>query len=441
MRDLSPQLEALRRKIARLENRASTADRTAISPQITGENTAVSPQFTGENTVKSPQLTGENTVSAAGNPAAGREVPTPAGRHWEMERAWPAHYRHGVSDVGALVELPADILSELLPPCGGAEPMNCPPQRWAFLDTETTGLAGGSGTLAFLVGVGSITPAGFELKQYFLRQPSEEPSLLSALAADLASFDVLVTYNGKAFDVPLLETRFLMNRQKAPFPRLQHLDLLFGARRLWRLKLESCRLQDLERRILGHERAGDVGGGFIPNLYFDYLRRRDARPLEPVFFHNAIDILSLACLTAVVPQAFREPARLTHGAELAGLARWFCNEDRLEEAAVLMRLALKRPMSDALVWETLWRLADSERKLHREAAAVAAWSELASVRNPFQGKALERLAMHYERTEKNPAMALECTHAALAVERTPELERRAARLIARLSKPRSGRLL
>jgi uncharacterized protein YprB with RNaseH-like and TPR domain len=398
-------------------------------------------EIPGEDTVGHGEISGEDMVAAAGNPAAGREVVTPGGRHWEMERTWPSHYRHGVSDVGALIELPADILSELLSAGSGEQQIHCPPQRWAFLDTETTGLAGGSGTLAFLVGIGSITPAGFGLKQYFLRQPAEEPSLLSALASDLASYDVLVTYNGKAFDVPLLETRFLMNRQKAPFARLQHVDLLYGARRLWRLKLESCRLQDLERRILGHERVGDVGGGFIPNLYFDYLRRSDPGPLEPVFFHNAIDILSLACLTAVVPQAFREPARLTHGAELAGLARWLCNEDRLEQGVALMRLALARPMSDALVWETLWRLADSERKLHRQAAAVAAWSELANVRNPFQGRALERLAMHYERTGKNPAMALECTHAAMAVERTPELEKRAARLAARLSKPRPGRLL
>ena len=441
MPDLSSQLEALRRKIARLENRAATGDHAADPPHFTGEATVLHGEIPGEDMVGHGETTGEDTVAAAGNPAAGREVVTPGGRHWEMERTWPSHYRHGVSDVGALIELPADILSELLSAGSGAEQINSPPQRWAFLDTETTGLAGGSGTLAFLVGIGSITPAGFGLKQYFLRQPAEEPSLLSALAADLASYDVLVTYNGKAFDVPLLETRFLMNRQKAPFARLQHVDLLYGARRLWRLKLESCRLQDLERRILGHERVGDVGGGFIPNLYFDYLRRSDPGPLEPVFFHNAIDILSLACLTAVVPQAFREPARLTHGAELAGLARWLCNEDRLEQGVALMRLALARPMSDALVWETLWRLADSERKLHRQAAAVAAWSELANVRNPFQGRALERLAMHYERTGKNPAMALECTHAAMAIERTPELEKRAARLAARLSKPRPGRLL
>lgn len=444
MPDLSSQLEALRRRIARLEGRPAPVSLDPLARATTPCEVETS---VDNEALPVEKRTGNALFDAPGaqeggkNPSSGREVETADGRHWEMERAWPAHHRHGVSDVGALIELPADILSALLPGAGEEQPIDCPPERWAFLDTETTGLAGGSGTLAFLVGVGSITPCGFALKQYFLRQPSEEASLLAALAADLAGFGVLITYNGKAFDVPLLETRFLMNRRKAPFPRLQHVDLLHGARRLWRLKLESCRLQDLEQRILGHERVGDVGGGFIPNLYFDYLRRGDARPLEPIFFHNAIDILSLACLTSVVPQAFREPARLKHGAELAGLARWLCKEDRLEEAVTLMRLALQRPMSDPLVWETLWRLADSERKLHRHPAAVAAWSELSQVRNPFQAQALERLAMHYERVDKNLSMALECTRAALAIERTPELEKRAARLITRLSKPRPGKLL
>ena len=176
---------------------------------------------------------------ASRNPAQGREVATEFGQHWELERSWPAHYNHGLSDVGALSEIPPDIFSAL----GGDESIDAPPERWAFLDTETTGLAGGSGTVAFLVGVGVISSGGFELKQYFLREPAEEASMLAALANDLARFDVLVTYNGKSFDVPLLETRFTMNRLKAPFTRLKHVDLLHGARRLWRLKLESCRLQ------------------------------------------------------------------------------------------------------------------------------------------------------------------------------------------------------
>jgi uncharacterized protein len=373
---------------------------------------------------------------ASRNPAQGREVETESGRHWELERSWPAHYSHGLSDVGALSEIPSDIFSAL-----GDEAIDAPPSRWAFLDTETTGLAGGSGTLAFLVGVGVISARGFDLKQYFVREPAEEASMLASLSNDLAEFDVLVTYNGKSFDVPLLETRYNMNRSKAPFTRLKHVDLLYGARRLWRLKLESCRLQELEKRILGHERVGDVGGAFIPNLYFDYLRNGDAAPLEPILFHNAIDILSLACLTAIIPQAIREPKRLKHGEELAGLARWFRNEDRLEEAANLMRLALKKPMRDELVWETLWQLADVERRLGQHDAALTGWTELSTVANPHQAQALERLAMHYERREKNAALALDFTLAALAIAPTPELEKRRARLDARLSRPSSGRLL
>jgi hypothetical protein len=423
MSDLSKQLDQLRERISRLENREREQDGEPAPPPA--------------GAAVGSLLFARRASPASRNPEQGREVETESGRHWELERSWPAQYNHGLSDVGALSEIPPDIFSAL----GGDEPIDVPRERWAFLDTETTGLAGGSGTVAFLVGVGVISPGGFDLKQYFLREPAEEASMLAALANDLARFDVLVTYNGKSFDVPLLETRFTMNRRKAPFTRLKHVDLLYGARRLWRLKLESCRLQELEKRILGLERVGDVGGGFIPNLYFDYLRNGDAAPLEPVLFHNAIDILSLACLTAIIPQAIRQPERLNHGEELAGVARWFRNEDRLEEAASLMRLALKKPMRDELVWETLWQLADIERKLGRYDAALAGWSELSTVANPYQVQALERLAMHYERREKNAALALEFTLAALAIAHTPELEKREARLAARLSRPRSGRLL
>jgi uncharacterized protein YprB with RNaseH-like and TPR domain len=426
MSELSKQLDQLRQRILRLEGRERDQS-GELAPIPGGPGTAAFGSL----------LFARRAEPADRNPVQGREVETEFGRHWELERSWPAHYHHGLSDVGALSEIPADIFSAL----GGEEPLDAPPERWAFLDTETTGLAGGSGTVAFLVGVGVISSGGFELKQYFLREPAEEASMLAALANDLARFDVLVTYNGKSFDVPLLETRFTMNRRKAPFTRLKHVDLLYGARRLWRLKLESCRLQELEKRILGHERVDDVGGGFIPNLYFDYLRNGDAAPLEPVLLHNAIDILSLACLTAIVPQAIRQPERLKHGEELAGLARWFRNEDRLEEAASLMQLALKKPMCDELVWETLWQLADIQRKLGRHDAALAGWSELSTVANPYQAQALERLAMHYERREKNAALALEFTLAALAITRTPELEKREARLAARLARPKSGRLL
>src|SRR5262249_46495074 len=151
-----------------------------------------------------------------------------------------------------------------------------------------------------------------------------EPSVLARLAEHLRQFDVLITYNGKAYDQPLLETRFRMSRARHPFGRMEHLDPLFGARRLSKLRLDSCRLIDLENQIRGVERQGDLPGALIPYYYFDSLRTRQALRLAPIFHHNAIDILSLACLTAIVPTAFRCPddAALRHGADVLGLARW-----------------------------------------------------------------------------------------------------------------------
>jgi tetratricopeptide (TPR) repeat protein len=316
-----------------------------------------------------------------------------------------------------------------------------PPERWAFIDTETSGLAGGSGTFAFLVGGGAITPGGFVVDQFVLREPAEEASQLEGFTEWLSGFDVMVTYNGRAFDIPLLETRYRLARMKPPFARLRHIDLLYSARRLWRLALERCRLQDLEVRILGFERVGDTPGALIPQLYFDFLRTGNARPLEGVFEHNALDILSLACLAGIVPAAFRDPARLRSAAEMLGIARWLRNEQRFEEALALMREAVKRPLTEVLLFETLWQMGDLERRLDRHDAAVALWSELSTVANPWRAQALERLAIHYEHRERNPAMALEMTRAALAIEPSEALIKRQNRLQVRANRPKSGRLL
>lgn len=353
----------------------------------------------------------------------GAEVETALGRHWEIDKAWPAHARHGVSDVGALADLSPDLLSAL-----GGEPLDAPPARWAFLDTETTGLSGGSGTFAFLIGCGAITPKGFVLKQFFAREHGEEPSMLDSLTHWLEPFDVLVTYNGKAFDQPLLETRYRLLRMKPPFERMTHVDLLFSARRLWRLALESCRLQDLEQKVLGVERTGDVPGMMIPNLYFDFLRTGDPRPLEPVLRHNATDILSLACLTAIVPAAFRDPRSLRRGAEMVGLARWFRNEGRMEEAATLMREALRRNLEEPLLFETLWHLAEIERKLGRHEAAVELWIELTGLENPRRAEALTRLAIHFENRARDIRRALGYAEQALLLDEREEWRKRFERL-------------
>jgi hypothetical protein len=371
--------------------------------------------------------------------SSGEEIETDLGRHFETERIWERHRRHGSMDISTLQEMPPGFLSAI---SEGAV-MEAPVERLAFLDTETTGLAGGTGTYAFLVGVGRITARGFHVRQFFMRDYSEEPSLLLALRRHLEQFEVLVTYNGKAYDQPLLETRYRMARSQPPFSRMVHFDLLFGARRLWKLRFESCRLVDLENQILGVERQGDLPGEMIPYVYFEYLRTKEAFRLAPIFHHNATDILTLACLTAIVPQAFASPseAPLFHGAEMIGLGRWLRRLDRIEEAIALFRRAVERKLPEDLLFRTLWDIALLEKKQGREAGAIARWTDLAAAPNPFRVAALEELAKFYEHREKNLAMALEMVDAALAIAESDALLRRRTRLTARLSRPRSKRLL
>src|SRR5580700_2891031 len=243
MEDIREQLVALRRRIARIDHKY------------------------GSNPVPSPKLARPASAGYIQDLISGAVVSTPHGEHFETERLWERHRRHGSMDISDLDDLPEDLLAQL----SDGTIARSHPMKWAFLDTETTGLAGGTGTYAFLIGVGNIEPAGFRLRQFFMRDYGEEPSQLHRLAEYLAQFDVLVTYNGKAYDQPLLETRFRMARAHHPFDRMEHLDLLFGARRLWKLRLESCRLVDLENQILGVERQGDLPGEMIPYYYFEYL--------------------------------------------------------------------------------------------------------------------------------------------------------------------------
>lgn len=205
------------------------------------------------------------------------------GEHFQTERLFPAHGRHGSADIGALAELPEDFLDAV----GEGEISSVPPGRWAFLDTETTGLVGGTGSYAFLIGVGRIAPEGFRVRQFFVREYVEEGSVLAALADHLREFDVLITYNGKSYDQPLLEARYQLAQRDSPFAPLAHLDLLHSVRRLWKLRLSDCRLTKIEDRILGFHREGDLPSELIPYVYFEYVRSQEARRLIPIFHHNS----------------------------------------------------------------------------------------------------------------------------------------------------------
>lgn len=418
MSDIQEQLAILKRRIARIDKRFAKVD-------------PAPPQWPPEFRSKAAESFIEEWQS-------GQEVETPHGRHFETEKLWESHRRHGSVDISSLMELPHDLLKEI---SAGEHPSSAP-SHWAFLDTETTGLAGGSGTYAFLIGVGRITSEGFRLRQFFMRDPGEEASVLHALTEHLAEFDTLITYNGKSYDQPLLETRYRMARSRPPFSRLVHLDLLFGSRRLWKLRYDSCRLVELENQVLGVERQGDLPGAMIPYVYFEYLRSREAFRVMPILHHNAIDILTLACLTAIVPWAFKSPheAALAHGAEMVGLARWLRRGERHEDALLLMRRGIQKGLPDDLLFRTLWDIASLEKKLGREEAAMETFLELAGCRNQHRVAALEELAKHHEHRRRNYTLALEFTLSALQHADTPELRRRQVRLERRVSVKRSAKL-
>jgi len=361
----------------------------------------------------------------------GSEVRTAHGAHFESKRIWHNHQRHGSVYISDLQELPADLLGAI---SEGQFP-RYDPRRVAFLDTETTGLAGGSGTYAFLIGVGGLTEDGFELRHFFMRDYSEEPSQLAALTDHLKQFDILVTYNGRTYDQPLLETRYRMARMAPPFARMEHFDLLHGARRLYKLAFESCRLVELEAQILGVERINDVPGALIPFLYFEFLRSRNAHRMMGIFEHNAYDILTLACLTGIIPRAFHAPLEvpLHRAPEMVGLARWLRAAGRIQEAVVLLRRALDKGLADTLLWRTLWDCGMLEKKLGNEAGALGLFTELTTARNPHQADALQELAKYYEHSEKNYALALDMTEEALRIASSLELTKRRERLLKRVA--------
>lgn len=419
MSNLQEQLAYLRARIAAVES----SNVPAYAPPAPPVNPAIAPL---------ERSTVENLLEGA-------EVRTALGAHFETRRLWRNHQRHGSVYISDLQEMPVDLLDAI----SAGEIPDVDPRKIAFLDTETTGLAGGSGTYAFLIGVGALTGEGFELRHFFMRDYSEEASQLSALGEHLRQFDVLVTYNGKAYDQPLLETRYRMMRQPPPFAKLVHLDLLFGARRLYKLQLDSCRLVELETQILGVERIDDVPGSIIPYLYFEYLRSRSAHRMWGIFEHNAFDILTLACLTGIVPRAFHSPLEvpLRRGPEMLGLARWLRAAGRCEESIVLMRRALETGLPDALSWRTLRDCAVLEKKKGNEAGALSLWTELTTAPNPHRTEALEELAKYFERREKNYLLALDMTEQALRHAATDSLRRRKERLEKRLSVRRPGRLL
>src|SRR5919108_6515296 len=323
----------------------------------------------------------------------GEIVDTGAGPLLVVRHEYPLGHRHGRMALDGLARMPMEQLCRLVRFDGPAPE----PTRLLFLDTETTGLAGGTGTYAFLVGAGWTDADRFVVAQYFMRDLDEEPALLAALAPVLERAAALVTFNGGGFDVPLLETRFVLSRRRWP-ALLPHLDLLRPARRVWTACYDDCRLATLERAVLGLARESDVPGGLIPSLYFDWLRLRRASPLARVFAHNRDDVLSLAALLSWFARALGDAPSISAG-EWAGLGRLWEDID-LDRALLCYRTALDRGLEGEHGHVVRLRLAWWEKRAARWEAACALW-ETAARRGAFDPRPWEELAKFHEHRRRD----------------------------------------
>ena len=373
----------------------------------------------------------------------GRFQETPYGEVYVVEQRYPLGHRHGCATLQ--ITAPLGIIAEW---AGEPRLADTELDTFAFLDTETTGLAGGTGTYAFLVGVARYDGQEFHLAQFFMRDPIEEPALLAALTEFLQPCQALVTFNGKGFDAPLLNARYITNGEQSPLASLAHLDLLPLARRLWRARLPSRALGYLEEHILGLVRdQEDVPGWMIPGLYFGYLRSGDARSMKSVFYHNAIDVLSLAALLNHVAGMFDDPlgGAVVHGLDLVSMGKLYGDLGHLERAAQLYEHGLARDLPEEAHWDAVRRLSFAQKRRGDLSAAAALWRQAAHSGHIY---AHVELAKFYEHKQRDYAEAAQWTQAAISLVNAPgfprhecsrwlaELEHRLARLHRKLDRNR-----
>jgi uncharacterized protein YprB with RNaseH-like and TPR domain len=392
-----------------------------------------------------------------------------------VDRYYAADRLHGRTPVGELVETlesgaaELDVLARAWPrrrdrvpltprvaPDGAGSHERYGP-RLCFLDVETTGLAGGAGTQAFLVGCAAIEDGGLRVRQFLLPGFEHERALLAMVADWTAGHDTLVTFNGRSFDVPLIETRYLLHRLACGLTDVPHLDMLHPARRLWKqrpavagppLDDESCRLSVLERHLAGYHRVGDVPGFEIPSRYFRFVRSGDANPLEAVLEHNRIDLISLALVTARALTLIRRgPAAAVQPRECLGLGRLYERSGAQAEAEACYERAASwagQIGREADVQaDALRRLALARRRAGRLYEAAVAWQALLGVAGcpaVLRREAREALAIHHEHRSRDLQTARSMVLDVLADAAVPKWRERAEYRLQRLERKLSVRL-
>ena len=394
----------------------------------------------------------------------GRPTRTDFGECLTIDRRYESDRRHGELFIGDCELDECDGLRLLDPSPSFHEALDVAGSRphTVFIDLETTGLSGGAGTVAFLVGCGYFDMGAFQVRQFLLTSYSGERALLAAVGEFFDDADLIVTYNGKTFDVPVMETRWVFHRMQMPLDGVPHFDMLHPARRLWRLNapLErgddgGCRLSTLERRLFDVRRVGDVPGFEIPSRYFHFLRTGDPRPLEPVLEHNRLDLVSLAALTAHAVRLTRSGADACRdSAEALALGRVYERAGELGRAEACYRRASESNSSEVR-GESLYRLGLRYRREQRFQEAAECWQRVLALtgtrsaqRNPqmvaLREFAAEALAIHHEHRAHDLAAAREIALFALEETERPDradgIRHRLARIDRKLARKQNAQL-
>lgn len=353
-------------------------------------------------------------IKALEDALGGHPTATPQGDAFVIETRYPSGQPHGQAKLELIAAL--DGVAEW-----AGQPLirELSPEEIVFLDTETTGLSGGTGTYAFLIGAGRFREQEFVLQQYLLPDPGDEPAQLAALEAFLAPCRAMATFNGKSFDAPLLNTRFIAQGLHSPLLELAHIDLLHLARRLWRDRLPSRTLPNLEAQILGALRSElDIPGWMIPQIYFDFLQDGDPEPLKQVIYHNAMDVVSLAALLDHMAGLLSDPINRggRFGIDLIALARLFEDLGDLDRATTLYIHGLEHEdaqserMPRAALLQALQRLALIYKRQNDLRAAIRLWEQAARFEHL---DAHVELAKCYEHQLKDLDQAVYWTQSAL----------------------------
>lgn len=353
-----------------------------------------------------------------------------------VEKTYPAGSGYGKVDLR--LPLSTDPLEQFLD-----LKTHLKPKKIVFLDTETSSLSTGAGSMVFMIGMSFFEKENLKTIQLFLDKPEYETGMLCYFDDLLKGFDTFVSYNGKAFDIPMLRSRFILNRIPSNFNEFNHIDLLHIARRIWKVRLDSRRLSDIEREIIEFTRGGEeIPGWLVPQIYFDYLDSHDAQPLKGVFYHNEMDVVSLAALFIFVNRllANQENPKSIDGRDAFAIGSYYGKMGKMDLSRNFLKTGMEHDLPEELKKAAARNFGDTYKKQGKWDEAIENWEAAAGMED-FQ--ACIELAMAYEHHKQDPQTALKWVERAFNLPdsqeyRQEELIKRKLRLIRKCEARREG---